>query len=43
LQLHRLMTATTSLLVRELGTPSSKMQSQVQARLYQLFDLSESG
>ena len=37
LQLHRLMTATTSLLVRELGTLSSKLQSQVQERLYQLF------
>ncbi len=39
LQLHRLMTATQSLLRRELGTLSPAMQAQVNDRLRQLFGL----
>jgi len=39
LQLHRLMTATTMLLLRELGTLSPRMQTQVEARLRKLFGL----
>ncbi len=39
LQLYRLMTATTTLIQRELGTLSPAMQSQVSARLRMLFDL----
>lgn len=39
LQLHRLMTVTTSLLRRELGTLSPGMWARVQARLRKLFDL----
>jgi mRNA interferase MazF len=39
LQLHRLMTATTTLIQRELGTLSPAMQSQVNERLWELFDL----
>lgn len=37
LQLHRLMTATKSLLVRDLGTLPSSLQAQVQDRLRILF------
>lgn len=39
LQLHRLMTATKTLLRRELGTLSPAMQAQVNDRLCKLFDL----
>lgn len=39
LQLHRLMTATTSFLRRELGQLSPKMQEQVRDRLKRLFTL----
>jgi mRNA interferase MazF len=39
LQLHRLMTATTTLIRRELGKLSPRMQSQVNERLRKLFDL----
>jgi mRNA interferase MazF len=39
LQLHRLMTATTTLIQRELGMLSPRMQSQVNNRLRKLFDL----
>lgn len=39
LQLHRLMTATTSLIRRELGQLSAKMQNEVKERLQLLFDL----
>lgn len=39
LQLHRLMTVTKSLLVRELGALPKSMQSQVQERLRRLFRL----
>ena len=39
LQLHRLMTATTSLLQRELGVLSPAMQNQVNERLRKLFGL----
>jgi mRNA interferase MazF len=39
LQLHRLMTTTTALIRRELGTLPPTMQSQVNSRLRKLFDL----
>ena len=39
LQLHRLMTATTALIRRELGQLSPRMQAQVNHRLRKLFDL----
>jgi len=39
LQLHRLMTATTALIQRELGSLSPRMQAQVNDRLRALFDL----
>ncbi|MGA8833950.1 MAG: type II toxin-antitoxin system PemK/MazF family toxin [Desulfomonilaceae bacterium] len=39
LQLHRLMTATKSILLRELGSLSPTMQARVQKRLRRLFDL----
>lgn len=39
LQLHRLMTATTALIQRELGRLSPKMQVEVSYRLRKLFDL----
>lgn len=39
LQLHRLMTATTSLLKRELGVLSPDMQEQIDIRLRKLFGL----
>jgi mRNA interferase MazF len=39
LQLHRLMTATTALIRRELGQLSPKMQAEVNNRLRRLFDL----
>ncbi len=39
LQLHRLMTAATTLVQRELGTLSPKMQSAAAERLRNLFDL----
>jgi mRNA interferase MazF len=39
LQLHRLMTATTTLIKRELGQLSPKMQAEVHNRLRKLFDL----
>ena len=39
LQLHRLMTATKSLLRRELGTLSPVLQAQVNERLLKLFNL----
>jgi mRNA interferase MazF len=39
LQLHRLMTATTSLIRRELGELSPDMQAQVASRLRKLFGL----
>jgi mRNA interferase MazF len=42
LQLHRLMTGTKSLLQRELGALSPAMQTQVQDRLRNLFDLNSS-
>jgi mRNA interferase MazF len=38
-QLHRLMTATTSLMRRELGELPPKMQADVQSRRRKLFDL----
>jgi mRNA interferase MazF len=37
LQLHRLMTVTTSIIRRELGTLSQEMQIQVRSRLLTLF------
>jgi mRNA interferase MazF len=40
LQLHRLMTATTALIRRELGVLSPSMQNQVRERLRKLFGLS---
>jgi mRNA interferase MazF len=40
LQLHRLMSATTTLIRRELGSLSPRMQMQVGERLRALFDLS---
>ena len=39
LQLHRLLTVTKSMLLRELGTLSPDMQIQVHDRLCKLFDL----
>ena len=39
LQLHRLMTATTNIIQRELGRLSPRMQSQVNDRLRTLFEL----
>jgi mRNA interferase MazF len=39
LQLHRLMTATTGLIRRELGQLSPRMQTQVNKRLRKLFGL----
>jgi mRNA interferase MazF len=39
LQLHRLMTATTALIKRELGQLSLNMQTEVNQRLRNLFDL----
>jgi len=39
LQLHRLMTATTTFIQRELGVLSIAMQSQVNERLHMLFNL----
>jgi len=39
LQLHRLMTATTTLIRRELGELPPRMQSQVSDRIRKLFDL----
>lgn len=39
LQLHRLMTATTTLIRRELGQLSPRMQTEVNNRLRKLFDL----
>jgi mRNA interferase MazF len=39
LQLHRLMTATTGLIRRELGQLSPRMQTQVNERLRKLFGL----
>jgi len=39
LQLHRLMTATTALIQRELGELPPRMQLQVSDRLRKLFDL----
>jgi mRNA interferase MazF len=39
LQLHRLMTATKSILLRELGSLSPAMQAQAQTKLRSLFDL----
>jgi mRNA interferase MazF len=39
LQLHRLITATTSLIRRELGELEPKMQAGVEDRLRKLFDL----
>ena len=39
IQLHRLMTAATTLVQRELGTLSSGFQSQVNERLRKLFGL----
>jgi mRNA interferase MazF len=39
LQLHRLMTATTTLIRRELGNLSPEKRSQVNSRLRKLFDL----
>lgn len=38
LQVHRLMTATTALIRRELGHLSPKMQTEVNSRLQKLFD-----
>ena len=40
IQLHRLMTATTSFIQRELGVLSPEMQTQVGERLRKLFGLS---
>jgi len=39
LQLHRLMTATTTLIRRELGQLSPEMQVEVRSRLQELFGL----
>lgn len=39
LQLHRLMTATTALIRRELGQLSPRMRAEVDDRLRKLFDL----
>ncbi len=39
LQLHRLMTATTSLILRELGELSLQMQTELEERLRKLFGL----
>ncbi len=39
LQVHRLMTATTSFLRRELGELSPRMQEQVEEQLKEMFDL----
>lgn len=39
LQLHRLMTTTTTFIRRELGQLSPTMQTEVNHRLYKLFDL----
>jgi mRNA interferase MazF len=39
LQLHRLMTASTSLLARELGELSPRLQTEIQKSLRKLFDL----
>ena len=39
LQLHRLMTATKSILLRELGSLAPAMQAQAQIKLRGLFDL----
>jgi mRNA interferase MazF len=39
LQLHRLMTATTTLIRRKLGQLPPKIQTQVKQRLHKLFDL----
>jgi len=39
LQLHRLMTSTTTLIRRELGRLSPGMQAEVDSRLRRLFDL----
>ena len=39
LQLHRLMTATTTLIRRELGALSPRFGSQIDGRLRRLFDL----
>jgi len=39
LQVHRLMTATTALIRRELGQLSPKIQAEVDDRLRKLFDL----
>lgn len=39
LRLHRLMTATTTLIRRELGQLSSRLQAQVDSRLRKLFGL----
>ena len=39
LRLHRLMTATTSLIRRELGELSSSMKAEVDKRLRELFEL----
>ena len=39
LQLHRLMTATTALILRELGALPPQIQTQVSERLRKLFDL----
>lgn len=39
LQLHRLMTATTTLIKRELGELSPKLQTEANNRLRKLFDL----
>lgn len=39
LQLHRLMTATTTLIRRELGQLPPKIQTHVKQRLHKLFDL----
>jgi mRNA interferase MazF len=40
LQLHRLMTARTSLILRELGELSPRIQAEMEDRLRKLFDLS---
>ena len=41
LQLHRLMTATTTLFLRELGVVSPQMQAAVRERIRRLFDLTQ--
>ena len=41
LQLHRLMTATTSLIRRELGELTPRLQAEIQLRLRKLFDLNK--